>query len=128
MEVGNQSAAMEAAVSRFAERAFRHAQTGVEEQTRVRATVQTRADALVNDWNEAVESKREVGARLQYNARENPGGGNPLLHDFLDTDLRNLPPSDWKMKFRANRSMRDVEPNVSLWVKRLESPEMDDDQ
>jgi hypothetical protein len=32
------------------------------------------------------------------------------------------------MKFRANRSMRDVEPNVNIWVRTLDNIDLDEDQ
>jgi hypothetical protein len=31
------------------------------------------------------------------------------------------------MKFRANRSLRDVEPEVNLWVRTLENADLDED-
>ena len=37
-----------------------------------------------------------------------------MLHEFLDPELKTMPPRH--KKFRANRSMRDVEPSVNLWV------------
>jgi hypothetical protein len=40
-----------------------------------------------------------------------------LLHGFLDESLAALP-ADFG-KFRANRSMRDVEPNVELFPQTL---------
>ena len=32
------------------------------------------------------------------------------------------------MLFRANRSMRDVEPSVNLWVKTLDNIEVEDEE
>jgi hypothetical protein len=32
------------------------------------------------------------------------------------------------MKFRANRSLRDVEPSVNLWMKTLEGADVEDDE
>jgi hypothetical protein len=32
------------------------------------------------------------------------------------------------MKFRANRSMRDVEPNVNIWVRTLDNIDLDEEQ
>jgi hypothetical protein len=49
----------------------------------------------------------------------------PLMHNFLDPELSQLPKRHWK--FRANRSMRDVEPEVNLWVKALDNTELDED-
>jgi hypothetical protein len=50
-----------------------------------------------------------------------------LLYDFLSPDVKNLPPENPRMKFRANRSLRDVEPEVNLWVRTLENAELDED-
>ena len=35
---------------------------------------------------------------------------------------------NWKMKFRANRSLRDVEASVNLWVRSLDNIDLDEDQ
>ena len=43
-----------------------------------------------------------------------------LLYEFLNPELRNLPSHHPRMKFRANRSLRDVEPSVNLWMKKLD--------
>jgi len=32
------------------------------------------------------------------------------------------------MKFRANRSLRNVEPSVNMWVRSLEGFDLDEDQ
>ena len=74
-----------------------------------------------------MQDQRQQGAALQYNPYER-GAGPPLLQDFLDTSLRTLPPGHWKNKFRANRSLRDVEPSVNIWVRSLENPNVDEDQ
>ena len=55
----------------------------------------------------------QVGAGLQYQSEV--GGARPLLYEFLDPELKTLPPRH--KKFRANRSMRDVEPSVNLWLR-----------
>ena len=44
-----------------------------------------------------------------------------LLHEFLHSEVGGKPPK--VRKFRANRSLRDVEPNVKLWMKTLENEE-----
>ena len=61
---------------------------------------------------------------MQYQAEV--GGANPLLHGFLDPELKRLPPR--YKKFRANRSMRDVEPSVNLWLKTLEGMDVEEDE
>lgn len=63
---------------------------------------------------------------LQYNEYET-GGAQHLLYDFLSPELHGLPSSNRKMKFRANRSLRDVEPTVNIWLRTLENVDLEDD-
>jgi hypothetical protein len=65
-----------------------------------------------------------VGAKLQYQ-RETPGAP-PLLFDPLDPELAKQT-SDGK-KFKARRSLRDVEPSVNLWVHRLDGVDVPADE
>ena len=44
-------------------------------------------------------------------------------YEFLNPDLKTLPPKH--KKFRANRSMRDVEPSVNLWLKTLDGVDLE---
>jgi len=53
----------------------------------------------------------EIGS-LQY--QQEIGNAPPLLRDFLDPEIDEL--SDNQKKFRAQRSLRDVEPSVNIWV------------
>lgn len=57
---------------------------------------------------------------IQYQREDRQSGATALLHDFLDTVVENLP--DQFRKFRANRSMRDVETSTELSVKELNEP------
>jgi hypothetical protein len=59
---------------------------------------------------------------LQY--QQESGAAQRLLYEFLNPELKKLPPRH--QKFRANRSMRDVEPPVSLWVKTLDNVDVED--
>ena len=87
-----------------------------EEQREYRDRVSARVDGLLDDWfiiaREKVEDHR---SKLIYQKREEEAG-RPLLRDFLDPELAYLPPRH--KNFRANRSLRDVEPVVDIWVKR----------
>ena len=44
----------------------------------------------------------------------------------LDPELKKLPPRH--RKFRANRSMRDVEASVNLWVRTLDDLDVEEDE
>jgi len=73
-----------------------------------------------------VQDQRKVGAPLQYRIYEH-GAGPPLLQEYVDPALKTLPPGHWKRKFRANRSMRDVEPSTNLWVRTMDNVDLDED-
>lgn len=51
-----------------------------------------------------------------------------MLYDFLSPEVKNLPPDKWQMKFRANRSLRDVEPDVGLFVRTLADEELEEER
>jgi hypothetical protein len=61
---------------------------------------------------------------LQYNQHE--ASGTPLLHTFLDPELKMLPKR--QRRFKANRSMRDVEPSVNLRLKTLDNIEIETEE
>ncbi|MBL8824621.1 MAG: helicase [Planctomycetia bacterium] len=87
------------------------------ETERLQQVVRDRAKKLLDDWNAIAHDYQQVGAQLQYNPYET-GGAKQLLYDFLDQELKKLPLRH--KKFRANRSLRDVEPSVNLWLKTLD--------
>ena len=72
-------------------------------------------------WKVA-KAQGDVGARLVYQPFEN-ADGPALLHQPLDPELANL--SQDARKFKAARSLRDVEPSVNLWLKRLDGTEVE---
>jgi Helicase conserved C-terminal domain len=74
-----------------------------------------RCTALLDDWLNIFSEFHNLNVALQYQKEEQ--GPRPLLHTFLDPELRTLPPV--QTHFRANRSMREVEPSVDLFVKAL---------
>jgi hypothetical protein len=127
MEILNTRNALSSAVDRFGERAFNHAKLDSNVRTRLRQRVRERCEDLLDDWTGVVQDQKRVGASLQYNPHER-GAGPALLQDFLDPALRALPAGNWKMKFRANRSLRDVEASVNLWVRGLDNVDLDDEQ
>lgn len=80
------------------------------------AKVLHRAQQLLDDWlNIAIRAGQE-GSGIQYQKEAN-APPRRLLHDFLDPALANLHPL--YRRFRANRSMRDVEPSVDICVTNL---------
>lgn len=77
-------------------------------------TLAMRAKDLLDAWAKTARAQRDAAAGLQYGTEEK-GKGQPLLHDPLEDGLTRE-----QKKFRAGRSLRDVEPNVNLWMKRLD--------
>jgi hypothetical protein len=77
---------------------------------------------LLDEWSKLAFDLNQAGVSLQYQTEI--GGAQRLLYEFLNPELKNLPPQHPKMKFRANRSMRDVEPSVNIWI--AGEPELED--
>jgi hypothetical protein len=128
MEVLNQRVTLESVVQALADRAFSHAKDlPSEDKEKLRLRVQERARDLLDDWAKVAQDYQSVGTGLQYNPIE-AGGAKQLLYDFLSPEVKNLPPDRWQMKFRANRSLRDVEPDVNLWVRTLADEELEEEK
>lgn len=89
----------------------------------IRHRLSDRAKDLLDEWEKIAKGYQDVGAQLQYQQEE--GAARPLLYAFLDPELRKLPGRH--RKFRANRSMRDVEPGVNLWVRTFDNVEVPED-
>jgi hypothetical protein len=81
----------------------------VEERLR---SVQDRIADLLDSWEKVVSDYEEVGARVKYQQYEQVTDAKPLLREMLDTQFE----SAHHKKFRVNRSLRDVEPQVNLFV------------
>jgi superfamily II DNA/RNA helicase len=125
-EILRERARLEFAVDALANRAFDHQRDSSNDQrVRLQQRVRERARDLLDEWSKIADELHRVGASLQY--QEEIGDARPLLYDFLSAELKNLPPQNPKMKFRANRSLRDVEPSVNLWVKSIDGLEMDEE-
>jgi hypothetical protein len=91
------------------------------EVQRLQAVVRARANDLLDSWASVARRQRETGARLRYQAYEG-NDGPALLHTPLDPELSRLDRD--ARKFKAPRSLRDVEPSVNLWLKTLEGAEI----
>jgi hypothetical protein len=77
-------------------------------------SVQNRVVDLLDAWRKIYDDYHEVGTELQYQRYELTGP-KPLLREVLDETSE----SDAHRKFRANRSLRDVEPEVNLFLRDL---------
>ena len=127
MKILDERTRLEFVINTLAERVYGHSkELPPEELEKMRQRVRERVIALMDDWAKAAKEYRDVGTGLQYN-KDEVGAAKQLLYDFLSSELKNLPPENVKMKFRANRSMRDVEPDVNLWVRTLANEELEEE-
>lgn len=90
-----------------------------EREERLRS-VQNRVVDLLDAWRTIVEEHRAAGVPLQYQRYELKQP-RPLLREMLETITEPV-----QRKFRANRSLRDVEPEVNLYLKDLSGAEVED--
>jgi hypothetical protein len=101
-----------ALLHRLSARAASHAALAQAETVALQQNVRDRAKDLLDEWCRIAHDYAQSGGVLQY--QHEAGGAARLLYEFLHPDA----PPAWK--FRANRSMRDVEPSVNLWLKTLD--------
>jgi hypothetical protein len=83
--------------------------------------VQNRVVDLLDSWRKIFEDYRAAGVDMQYQKYELKQP-RPLLREMLDKDLE----SEHHRKFRANRSLRDVEPEVNLFLADLSGTQVED--
>jgi hypothetical protein len=108
---------LEAVAKRFADRAGEHyADMTPAERQALHDSVQQLCNRLLDDWLKIAKQAQQEGSSIQYQ-REATAPARRLLYEFLHPDLPNLHPI--QRRFRANRSMRDVEPAVEVFVKSL---------
>ena len=106
----------------LASRVRSHRTMTTEEEQRAEANVRGRAEDLLDSWFKVAKRQRDTGSRLVYQSYEN-ADGPALLHLPLDPELGALDAD--ARKFKAPRSLRDVEPSVNLWVKTLDNVAID---
>ena len=85
-----------------------------EERTERRAGVQARIVDLLDSWEAVYDDYHSDGVAMQYQKYESDNA-KPLLRDMLETEFL----SEHHRKFRVNRSLRDVEPSVNLYLENL---------
>ena len=79
-------------------------------------SVRNRVGDLFDSWRAIHDEYRRDGVPMQYQKYE-ASTRKPLLREMLDTDFD----SHHHRKFRTNRSLRDVEPQVNLFLRDLSS-------
>jgi hypothetical protein len=86
----------------------------------LRQKVRGRVKDLLDTWEHIASQK----ISLQY--QQEVGQAPPLLFDPLDPELEKQPME--ARKFKAQRSLRDVEPTVNLWVCNPDGFEVEEDE
>ena len=101
----------------FLERVRQQPITDEEEREQYLRSVQNRVVDLLDSWTKVIDDYQSTGVDVQYQRYEIPGlrHPRPLLREILDKEFE----TEHHAKFRANRSMRDVEPNVNLFLEDL---------
>jgi superfamily II DNA/RNA helicase len=122
VEILHERNGLDFVVQTLADRASSHATLETAESEALRRNVRDRANDLFDTWSRIAHDYRENGTALQYNPSE-VGAARPLLHDFLDPELKTMHPRH--KQFRANRSMRDVEPSVNLWLRTMDNVDIE---
>jgi hypothetical protein len=91
------------------------------EEEEIRSRLQANVIDLLDDWEHISSAKQ---GKLQY--QQEVGDAPPLLYDPLDPELprQNLR----AQKFKAQRSLRDVEKSVGLWIQRPDGQDFGDDK
>jgi len=110
------------AIEQLADRALEtHHDSSSPDAAELRQKVLDRCKDLLDTWSTIAKELHDTGGALQY--QREAGSAQRLLYEFLNPELKTLPPRH--KKFRANRSMRDVEPSVNLWLKTIDGVEID---
>ena len=86
------------------------------------AHVGNRVQSLVDDWARLAHEAGQGGVAFGYARGRDSGASTPLLREMIDPDRDVL--NDTQLRFRAPRSLRDVEPGVLLGIKTPEGQDI----
>ena len=84
--------------------------------------VGNRVQSLIDDWAKLAHEAGQDGVAFGYARGWGSGISTPLLREMIDPDRDVL--NDTQLRFRAPRSLRDVEPGVLLGIKTPEGREI----
>ena len=116
-EILNELPQLKFAIEILSDRAFAtHHNSSPDDAELLRKTVRDRCTALLDEWSTIAKELHDTSGALQYQTEV--GSAQRLLYEFLNSELNSLPPRH--KKFRANRSMRDVESSVNLLLKTID--------
>lgn len=121
-EILHEKTKLDFVIDTLSQRAHACGASDAAERDEVRDRTRARVKDLLDEWSRITLDYGQVNTSLQYNQYE-AGAAKPLLHHFLDPELKKLPARH--RKFRANRSLRDVEPSVNLWLKTMDGIEVE---
>ena len=93
-----------------------------DERAERHTSVHHRVVDLLDSWSTVLDDYRADNVPVGYQRGEWSRPHKPLLREMLDKDFE----STHHRKFRANRSLRDVEPEVGLRLRNLSGGEVDD--
>ena len=79
--------------------------------------------SLIDDWAKLAHDAGEGGVTFGYATERNSGVSVPLLREMIDPDRDTL--TDTQLRFRAPRSLRDVEPTSLLGLKAPDGKDLD---
>ncbi len=96
----------------FAERVNQQPFTDDTERAERLQSVRSRIVDLLDSWIAVVDDYRSTNTAVKYQQYE-PAVARPLLREMLEEEFE----SPHHRKFRANRSLRDVEPEINLYIK-----------
>ncbi|MCO4753314.1 MAG: hypothetical protein KC478_02475, partial [Bacteriovoracaceae bacterium] len=125
-EILNHRAELDEIIEKIAKRAKEHDKNlGKEDKEKLYRDVKDRINKLYDEWTKIAAQDSENNITLQYQT-EVGGSTSRLIYDFLDPQLDNLP-KEYDL-FRCNRSMRDVEPAITLWKDTLSRVSKSEDE
>ena len=125
-EIVKYTSQLDPAVEAFANRAMRQSDLPAVEAAALRDQVRARGRDLMNQWANEELDLEKANTRLKY--AQETAVGRPLIRDFLDKEVTPLPPGHRWRKFRAGRSLRDVELASAIFVRTLENVILEDEE
>ena len=85
--------------------------------------VRRRVQSLIDDWAKLAHGAGEGGVTFGYTNERNSGVSVPLLREMIDPDRDTL--TETQLRFRAPRSLRDVEPTSLLGIQTPEGKDLE---
>jgi hypothetical protein len=121
INIGSQRTSLDDVAVLMAKRAREHRKLTAEEESRINSYLLSRSKDLLDSWTNVARGQQDVGARFVYQRFER-AQGKALLRMPLEAPDPDLGKDG--AKFKAPRSLRDVEPSVNLFVKRLDGADV----